>query len=244
MLREHLADIVYRTEYAGQNALVSLLFEHKSYPEKYPHLQLNRYMNNVWNEEQKQGKELSVVISIVIYHGKTKWEKSSMLTYFGNPHPSLHQFIPQFDYILFDLNEIEDHQIENFKNDLFSLTAMLMKHSRDSEDNFMKLEPFLVKRLNALNNAHQDDFIKTSLRYIQKDIRLTQSKLSPIFTKVSNKVNNISMTIADEIIEETTFNYVKGLIQNGISPEIISKSFGISLKKIQKIIQKIKDSSN
>lgn len=243
-LREHLADIVYRTEYAGQNAFVSLLFEHKSYPEKYPHLQLNRYMNNIWYEEQKQGKELSVVISIVIYHGKTKWKKSSMLAYFGNPHPSLHQFIPEFDYILFDLNEVEDYQIENFKNDLFSLTAMLMKHSRDSEDNFMKLEPFLVKRLNALDNAHQDDFIKTSLRYIQKDIRLTQNKLTPIFTKVSKNVNNIAMTIEDEIIQETTFHHVRGLIQNGISPEIISKSFGISLKKIQKIIQKIKDSSN
>ena len=72
-------------------------------------MQLNRYMNNVWYEEQKQGKELSVVISIVIYHGKTKWEKFPMLTYFGNPHQSLHKFTPQFDYLLFDLNQIEGY---------------------------------------------------------------------------------------------------------------------------------------
>ena len=248
LLREHLADVVYRTEYAGQDALVSVLFEHKSNPEKYPHLQLMRYMTNVWHEEQKQRKDLSVILSIVIYNGETKWEKSSMLAYFGNPHQSLHSFIPQFDYLLFDLSGVQDHQIENFKNDLFSLTAMLMKHCRDSADNFMKLEPFLVKRLNALDDAAQDDFIRTSLRYIQKDISLTRNKLSPIFTQLSNNVNNIAMTIADEIREETieitTFNYIKGLLEEGLNANTIAKAFKIPIKKVQDTIQKIKDSSD
>jgi predicted transposase/invertase (TIGR01784 family) len=248
LLKEHLADVVYRTEYAGQDALVSVLFEHKSNPEKYPHLQLMRYMTNVWHEEQKQKKDLSVIISIVIYNGETKWEKTSMLAYFGNPHQSLHSFIPQFDYLLFDLSGVEDHQIENFKNDLFSLTTMLMKHSRDSADNFMKLEPFLVKRLNALDNASQDDFIKTSLRYIQKDISLTRNKLSPIFTQVSNNVNNIAMTIADEIrietLESATFNFVRNLLKKGCDVSFIADATQLSVKKVQDIIQKIKDSSN
>jgi predicted transposase/invertase (TIGR01784 family) len=243
MLREHLADIVYRTQYAGQDALVSVLFEHKSYPEKYPHLQLIRYMNNAWYEEQKQNKDLSVIISIVIYNGETKWEKKSMLAYFGNPHPSLHTFIPQFDYLLFDLTEMEDYQIELFKNDLLSLTAMLMKHARDSDDDFMKLEPFLVERLNALDNAHQDDFIKTSLRYIQKDINLTRNKLSPIFTKTSNNVNNIAMTIADEIREETNFTLIKNLFREGYDASFIAKMTELSIRKVQSIIQKIKESN-
>ncbi|MDR6560097.1 putative transposase YdaD [Arcicella sp. BE140] len=247
-LSEHLADIVYQTEYAGQKALVSLLFEHKSYPEKYPHLQLLRYMNNVWLEEQKQNKELSVVISTVIYHGETVWKKLSMIAYFGNPHESLHQFIPQFDYLLFSLNEIEDYQIENFKSDLLGVTTMLMKHSRDKANNFLSLTPFLVNKLNALDVAHQDDFIKTTFRYIEEGINLTQNKLSPIFTQVSQNVNNIAMTIADEIRaeerEKTTFNYVKGLLQNGASIELISKSFGISIQKVEEIIKKLKSSSN
>ncbi|MEA5258311.1 Rpn family recombination-promoting nuclease/putative transposase [Arcicella aquatica] len=243
-LSEHLADIVYQTEYAGQQALVSLLFEHKSYPEKYPHLQLLRYMNNVWLEEQKQNKQLSVVISTVIYHGEAVWKKLSMIAYFGNPHESLHQFIPQFDYLLFSLNEIQDYQIENFKNDLLSVTTMLMKHSRDKANNFLNLAPFLVDKLNALDAAHQDDFIKTTFRYIEGGINLTQNKLSPIFTQVSQNVNNIAMTIADEIREETTFNNIKSLLQNGASIELISKSFGISIQKVEEIIKKLKSSSN
>ncbi|MEA5139622.1 Rpn family recombination-promoting nuclease/putative transposase [Arcicella rigui] len=243
-LSEHLADIVYQTEYAGQQALVSLLFEHKSYPEKYPHLQLLRYMNNVWHEEQKQNKPLSVVISTVIYHGESTWKKLSMLTYFGNTHESLHPFIPQFDYLLFSLNGIEDYQIENFKSDMLGLATMLMKHSRDKMNSFLNLTPFLVNKLNALDSARQDDFIKTTFRYIEEGINLTQNKLSPIFTQVSQNVNNIAMTIADEIREETTFNHIKGLLQNGITPEIIAKSFGISVQKVEEIIKKLKTSSN
>jgi hypothetical protein len=52
------------------------------------------------------------------------------------------------------------------------------------------------------------------------------------------------MTAADEIRENATFEYVKGLIQNGISPEIIAKSFGLSIQKIEEIISKIKASYN
>ena len=59
------------------------------------------------------------------------------------------------------------------------------------------------------------------------------------------------MTIADRIraeereitIEITTFNNIKNLIQNGASYDLISKSFGISMKKLQEIIQKIKESN-
>jgi predicted transposase/invertase (TIGR01784 family) len=247
-LSEHLADIVYQTEYAGQEALVSLLFEHKSYPEKYPHLQLLRYMNNVWHEEQKQNKPLSVVISTVIYHGESTWKKLSMFAYFGNTHESLHPFIPQFDYLLFSLNEIEDYQIENFKSDLLGLATMLMKHSRDKMNSFLNLTPFFVNKLNALDSARQDDFIKTTFRYIEEGINLTKNKLSPIFTQVSQNVNNIAMTIADEIRmeerENTTFDNIKSLLQNGASIELISKSFGISVQKVEEIIKKLKTSSN
>jgi hypothetical protein len=60
------------------------------------------------------------------------------------------------------------------------------------------------------------------------------------------------MTIADRIREEesqltferTTFSHVKGLIENGASIQFISKSFGLSVQKIEEIIQKIKSSYN
>ena len=60
------------------------------------------------------------------------------------------------------------------------------------------------------------------------------------------------MTIAEEIrieerqitTENNTFNFVKGLFENGINPDIIAKSFKMPLQKVEEIIQKIKASEN
>jgi hypothetical protein len=83
--------------------------------------------------------------------------------------------------------------------------------------------------------------------YIQNAINLTNKEIPPIFTKVSNNVNNIAMTIADHIRAEerevTTFNYIKGLIEKGLDADFIADAFKIPIKKVQDTIQKIKESN-
>jgi hypothetical protein len=76
-----------------------------------------------------------------------------------------------------------------------------------------------------------------------KDIKYrTSSK------KLRNLPINIAMTIADHIRAEerevTTFNYIKGLLEEGLDVNLISKAFKIPVKKVETIIQKIKESSN
>ena len=124
-------------------------------------------------------------------------------------------------------------------------------NSHDENDEFLKLTPFWLEKLKELDAQQQLDFIKSSLMYIQNAINLTNKEIPPMFTKVSNNVNRIAMTIADHIRAEEreitaeliTLNNIKNLIQNGASYDLISKSFGISMKKIQEIVQKIKESN-
>ena len=247
-LEEHLADIVYQTEYAGQKTLVTLLFEHKSYVQKYPHLQLLQYILNVWKEERKQKKKLSVIIPVIIHHGEGTWKYKSMKSYFKGLHPSLGRFIPDFDYLLFTLDKFDDNQIANFQNLLLSMTTMLLKHSHDKNDEFMKLSSFWAEKLNRLDADKQLDFISTVFLYIENALNLTQEDLTPIFTEVSTSVNDIAMTIADRIredtFENTTFNYVKGLWEQGFKADVIATAFKLPLQKVEEIIQKIKTSYN
>ncbi len=74
-LRTHFSDIVYHCDYQSDdgkriNTQISLLFEHKSRPEKYPHLQLLKYLLNVWRAQEKQKVALTPVIPIIFYHGE------------------------------------------------------------------------------------------------------------------------------------------------------------------------------
>lgn len=249
MLKEYFADLVYQFEYQGVNSIITLLFEHKSYQEDFPEWQLLRYMTNIWGEFQKQKKENklnkpSVVIPIVIHHGGSPWKKTSMKSYFGNPPSELLRFLPEFDYLLFSLHDFEDHQIANFKNDFLSTAAMLLKHSRDEKEKFLQIESFIIEKLRAFDIVHENSFINSVVYYLNASTNLTVKELIIIFTKISDNITNIAMNAADEIREENTFNHVKGLIQNGVSIELISKSFGLSIQKVEEIIQKIKASYN
>jgi hypothetical protein len=52
------------------------------------------------------------------------------------------------------------------------------------------------------------------------------------------------MTIADHIREEVTFNVIENLVKKGVDDKFIADVIKLPLKKVQDIIQKIKDSSN
>lgn len=244
ILSEYLADLTYQCEYEGEEAVITLLFEHKSYQSDFPQWQLLRYMTNVWHENQKQKKKSTVVIPIIIYHGNTAWMKMSMRTYFGNPTSDLLRFIPEFDYLLFSLNEFEDYQIASFNNNFLSTTAMLLKHSRDEKEKFLSLISFWVEKLNALDKAHEVDFIRSMFIYIDNATNLTYNDLIIIFAKVSNNVTNIAMTIAEEIQTNTTINHIKGLLKKGVDANFIADAFELPIKYVEDIIQKIKASSN
>jgi predicted transposase/invertase (TIGR01784 family) len=248
-LEEYFSDIIYQTHLSEQETLVTLLFEHKSYTVPFPHIQLLQYILNIWKQEIKDGKNvLSLVIPIVIHHGDKKWEYKSMKSYFVDLPQVLHKFLPDFDYLLFSLSDIADDRLTSIKNVILSMSAMLLKHSHDGNDEFLKLTPFWLEKLKELDAQQQLDFIRSAFVYIQNAIDLTNKEIPPIFTKVSNNVNDIAMTIADHIREEereiTTFNYIKGLLEEGFNADTIAKAFKIPVKKVQDIIQKIKDSSN
>lgn len=246
-LSEYFADLVYETTFAGDEVLITLLFEHKSFVE-FPRWQLLQYITNIGKEEQKQEKKPAVVIPVIIYHGKTPWKKTTFKSYYGFPHESLHKYMPEFDYLLFSLNSWEDYQIANFRNVFLSTATMLLKHSRDEKEKFLQLEEFLIEKLKALDDAHEEDYIRTIFLYIDNGVSLTRKDLMIIFTKVSTKVNSIAMTIAEEIrIEEreySTFKFIKGLWNKGFQADFIADTFSLPIQKVEEIIQKIKASEN
>ncbi len=251
-LEEYFSDIIYQTNLANQETFVTLLFEHKSYTVPFIHIQLLQYVINIWKQEIKDGKTvLSLVIPIVIHHGEQTWEYKSMKSYFVDLPEVLHKFIPDFDYLLFSLTDIADDRLTSFNNVILSMSAMLLKHSHDENDEFMKLTPFWLEKIKELDTQQQLDFIRSVFVYIQNAINLTNNEIPTIFTKVSNNTNNIAMTIADRIraeerevtMEFATFQYIKGMLEEGFNADTISKAFKLPIKKVQDIIQKIKDSN-
>ena len=78
-LDPYFRDINCNMLYGDKQIKISLLYEHKSYPSKLIHLQLLRYILNVWESQAGSKQELIPVIAIVFYHGKKRWNRQEIV---------------------------------------------------------------------------------------------------------------------------------------------------------------------
>ncbi len=220
-------------------------------------------MLNVWQSGVKQNKEKpTVVIPIVIYHGKKKWDYQPMKSYFDNLDETLLKFLPEFEYYLVDLNKVSDQQITNFKNKFLSIFALLFKYSRYKKY-VNRIENELVNLLKLIDNQENNPFSVAVILYIQSTDGLTITEIVSIFTKVSVNLNNIVMTTAQQLINQgisqgtnhgITLGINQGMeikeimiikkgLQLGLNTETIAILIDESVQKVEEIIYKIKSGS-
>jgi predicted transposase YdaD len=244
LLSEYIADIVYQTELNGSPALITLLFEHKSYIDAFPHWQLLRYMTNIWYEEQKQQKQCSVIIPIIIYHGESRWNKISLKNYFMTIDNDLEAFLPEFDYLLFSLNSFSDKQITSFRSTFLSVATIILKYSRAKKEVFLQMESFLVEGFKILEQQHEYEYLTSIIIYLETTTDLTINELITIFTKVSPKIKQVAMTTVDQIREHSAIESIKRAINNGINNvELLATILGLSAQKVEDVIRQIKTES-
>jgi Putative transposase, YhgA-like len=80
-LQDRYSDILYSARISGREALIYLLWEHKSEPEPSTPLQMLRYMLRIWDQHEaslpkkRRGevRKLPVIVPMVLHHGRDGW---------------------------------------------------------------------------------------------------------------------------------------------------------------------------
>ncbi len=87
-LQENFSDLIYKVRINNRDAYICFLLEHKSYKDKLAIFQVQKYILEFWTSTiQKENKEeLPIIIPMIIYHGKEKW----------NLKTDLRDMIPKF----------------------------------------------------------------------------------------------------------------------------------------------------
>lgn len=262
-LREYFSDILYRINYGRAAGYVYLLFEHKSYPERWIHLQLLEYMLNIWRlflKQQPKGRQdtrLPIILPLVLYHGEREWSlKTRFSAMFDVSADALAGYLPNFEYIVHDLTRYADDEI---KGTVLSRVAMLLfKHIHDP-DIFRKLpDIFALMQELLLTREHGLHTIEMLLRYVfnaLEDITVTQ-----LVTIAEHSLQgDMVMTLAEQLRREGWTNGLNQGINQGINQGlnqgyerglIEAIELGVSLKfgdenalKIMPVIRTIHDVS-
>lgn len=238
-LAPYFKDISCNMLYGETDVKISLLYEHKSYPDKNIHLQLLRYILNVWENQAANKQELTPVIAMVFYHGKRKWTDSGFVK---NVPEELKRFVPLFDYALFDTKDIEDHAIiQHFKRPSVKVAVWFMKRS-DNLIGFIKNNPDLAREMfSQIKDIDETIFRKIAL-YLYKVSGLEPDKIDEIMETISIQTKDAFAEAADELRQWGYNNGVKNtalnMIKKGYSDSDIHDVTELPLKEIQKLRKK------
>lgn len=200
------SDVLYETRLTtGAPARLLFLFEHKSYLPTFPiHLQLLDYLLQIWEDDLKNGRPLSIIIPIVVYHGEKGWEQKPFSDFFPDSPEGWQVFIPNFHYLLTDLSRVPQQVIEDKQeNEYLTNLFLALKFARNKEwikENSKKITTFGEP-------LYQDDreslLIQTLVFYIIKVTKMTQSETKALTQQLpepSRKIVEIAREIfGDEI---------------------------------------------
>ena len=204
-LDEYFSDIVYSCSIQGEEKIkISLLFEHKSYPVKYIHFQLLRYILNIWESNIKQNTDPQIVIPMIIYHGKSRWMKREISEYFNSKDNCILRFIPDFDYLLTDLSSYTDSQIKDgtFNRAAIEIGLLMEKNIFDEK----KLVTHLKNILNIGKLYYEEEeglkFLESVLRYLFSTTEITVDTALECIELTDSRARENLMTTADKLREQ------------------------------------------
>lgn len=245
-LAPYFKDITCNMRYGEKQIKISLLYEHKSHPAKHIHLQLMRYILNVWDNQADNKQELTPVIPIVFYHGKQRWTRRDIVK---NVPEELKRFVPMFDYVLFDTKDIEDHAIiQHFKSPNVKIGVWFMKRS-DNLIGFIQENPLLAKEiLREISNIERTN-IQRILFYLYNVSGMAPEKIDQIMKTVSPESKDVFEEYRTRLIEQGIEKGIEQGIEKGIEQglkeiavNMISKGYSdeqiveitnLSIKRIQ-----------
>ena len=202
-LKDYFADIVWDSAYGTSKTPIKItfLFEHKSFVPKYPHLQLLRYLLEIWEDCEKNKKPLTPIIPIIVYHNKNDrhWKYKPFTSYFKGIDANLEPFIPTFDYQLTDLTTMSEEQILAMQAGLLINSLLTLQFG--SKKNFVveKINTLLVNVKNVQEDEHFHTFFFAQLVYILKNNELSPEKVTSI---IHNFKNTVKMNAYDSLLRK------------------------------------------
>jgi predicted transposase/invertase (TIGR01784 family) len=209
-LADYYSDMLYRVNLTdGSQGFIYVLFEHKSYYDRFVHLQLLEYMVKIWRLYIKQHKgetsKLPVVIPLLVCHARQEWPENTerLSSLLSGPVEELAGYIPDFAFELYDLHRYSDDQI---KGTIMSRVILLLfKHIRDP-DLRQKLPGILALMRKLMEKETGLQWIEVVVRYLAsalEDDELSVKQIKEIAEEaISKETGEYIMTLAEKLKNE------------------------------------------
>ena len=198
-LRSQPVDLLIHLRRGDARAIVYVLYEHKSSPDRWVSLQMLRYMGAIWQRSRRPGRTtLPAIEPIVLYHGKGSWRRPrdiSELVDGGGPN------VPRFAPRLVNLADIAPERIRGSLGFVVALLGLKYVRQRLTE----AIAELLASTLDrALADPEARDIARATERmYAYTRSATDVRRLATIAgDRQYHRVREDLMTWAEELIHE------------------------------------------
>ena len=242
-LEESFSDLLFKVDINKKEGYLYFLFEHKSYEDKGIAFQLLKYMIEIWEAKsnKENAKELPIIIPLVIHHGRSNWRIPSNLGAMLNGYEILPEelkiYVPNFEYLIYDLATYADEEIKGKVQTRILLTLLRDIHTKDRAE-LMQSVLWSIRHLGELEDKNTGiEYFETMIRYIFSAAKdLTKKDADQIIKQF--KINypegsELAMTLADMWREE-------GREEGGVAA-LSETTIQILIERFGKVPQDIKE---
>ena len=258
---EKEADIVYRLK--NRDVIFYILLELQSTVDFLMPFRLLQYMMEIWryifqntDEDERTRKDfkLPAIIPAVLYNGENNWTAKLNFAEMISGYERFRIYIPDFQYILFDINRYKDEELLQTANLISSVFFLDQKISPE------ELLDRLYKLVDIIRKLSPEDFhlLKVFIKHQIKS-RLPQHKRDEVDVimddirpwEVESMILNLQLTL-DEMIEiakkkgekdgekkghkNAIINFALKALQEGADINFVVKVTGLSKESVQKLI--------
>ncbi len=237
-LKQSHSDLLFQIPlHSGEDISIYILFEHKSYLDTGIYIQLLGYLAEIYRDQIRNKKNLSVVIPFVFYHGEKKWNLGNRFAdQFRSSDNTLEefcQFIPDFQIDLFDLSNINlEKRIESIA--LKVLLGILQKIRWNDADFYRDLRGIFDLLDGLLNESKRVEILRILLIYISSVRETNPEKIQEaIIQSKLIRYGGEVMTMAEQLRREGKLEDVRNMLKEKIAIEIILRVTGFTKEDLQ-----------
>ncbi|MBK8054595.1 MAG: Rpn family recombination-promoting nuclease/putative transposase [Saprospiraceae bacterium] len=198
-LEEYFSDLVFqfKVKDSEKELSISLLFEHKSHPDKHVHIQLGHYIFSQMIREIKERVELVPIIPFIYYQGKKKWKVLKIHDLFSEYPDEIKKYIPTFDFVFMALNTVSGQALD-------AITDAMLLVALSGHDPRVDIKTFVarLKKILALKRMDDIDGNLISVIFVYKlsFSSLDEQEVLEIIEQIPKPLNDDIMSTYDKIL--------------------------------------------
>ncbi|MEM6322025.1 MAG: Rpn family recombination-promoting nuclease/putative transposase [Bacteroidota bacterium] len=232
-LAPYFSDIIYACKKKDEEVFISILFEHKS---KYelPDLQLLSYtvngykkQENKWKAAKKKEKNRkrkkfipTLILPVLLYHGREKWQNKTFLDLFSSSLATFDKYVPSIEYVLVNLQDHTDVEIERIDIEILKTMLLLFKHKNDKKYVLRNFDKFFIFVQQHPEGRVTTTYLRMFILYIFQTFDLQKEEIEEVIPSLPISAKKEFMTTYDIAVNE---GLVKGKIEGKIEGKIKGK---------------------